>query len=489
MFHNPLNKTNQNTQLYFPGFRYEYKTNHYICQPKKKYMKIVKNIEEAINNNTIKPGSMIYCGGNAATPQKLLKQLVKDRSIKGIELLSLLLLGDLEELFSPEVCERITHRVIFSGTHSRKALNEGLATYQIMHLSDIPHQLRNYLLPDIALISVAGPDNGGNFSYGTTVEGVQAAVETVRAKGGLVIAERNAQMPFVLGTTIHESEIDILIDTDYHLPVSPSPQPDATAKKIGKLVAELYIEHGSTLQYGIGEVPEAVTDAIIDKGVKDIGIYTELFADAMRKLVVEGIVTNKYRPVHFSTSTLFLSSTKEGYDWLNYNSSVQSRPCNITNNVLKIAQQHKMIAINSAIGVDLHGNIWADSLQGRTVYSGIGGQADFLRGSYQARQGFGIIAMKSTTNNGLSKVMNMCPEGITTTAIAADPVVIVTEHGAFNPKGLNIAEHAVGIAHLAEPETRDMLLKYIYESKAFYKPKVALKDRVPKGFIPYEAIW
>jgi acyl-CoA hydrolase len=452
-------------------------------------MKVVNHIEEAINNKTLEPGSMIYCAGNAATPQVLLKQIIRDKSISDVELLSLLLLGDVEELFSEEVCNRVTHRVIFSGPYSRKALNEGLATYQIMHLSDIPHQLRNYLLPDIAMISVAGPDNGGNFSLGTTVEGVQAAVETVRAKGGLVIAERNQQMPFVLGTTIHESQIDILIDTDYPLPISPSPQPDATSRKIGKLVAELYIEHGSTLQYGIGEVPEAVTDAIIDKGVKDIGIYTELFADAMRKLVVEGIVTNKYRDVNFSTSTLFLAASKEGYDWLDYNSSIQSRPCNITNNVLKIAQQHKMIAINSAIGVDLHGNIWADSLEGRQIYSGIGGQADFLRGSYQARQGFGIIAMKSVTNSGVSKIMNMCPEGITTTAIAADPVVIVTENGAFNPKGLNIAEHAVGIAHLAEPEARDKLLQYIYDSKAFYKPKMALKDRVPKGFIPYEAIW
>ena len=452
-------------------------------------MKIVNRIEEAINSSTLKPGSMMYCGGNAATPQTLLKQIVKDKNIRDVELLSLLLLGDIQDLFSDEVCERVTHRVVFSGPYSRNALNEGKATYQIMHLSDIPHQVKNYLLPDVALISVSGPDNGGNYSFGTTIEGIQAAVEIVKAKGGLVIAERNKQMPFVLGTTIHESQIDYLFDCDYPLPISPSPQPDDVARKIGKLVAELYIEDGSTLQYGIGEVPEAVTDAIIEKGVKDIGIYTELFADAMRKLVVEGIVTNKYLDVNFSTSTIFLAASKEGYDWLNYNSSVQSRPCNITNNVLKIAQQHKMIAINSAIGVDLHGNIWADSLQGRKVYSGIGGQADFLRGSYQARQGFGIIAMKSTTPKGVSKIMNMCPEGITTTAIAADPVVIVTENGAFNPKGLNIAEHAVGIAHLAEENTREDLLKHIYESKAFYKPKSALKDSTPKGFIPYNAIW
>lgn len=452
-------------------------------------MKIVNKVEEIINTHTLSPGSMIYCGGNAATPQVLLKQIIKDKSIKDVELLSLLLLGDIKDVFSKEVCNRITHRVVFSGPYSRTALNDGLASYQMMHLSDIPHQVRNYLKPNVVLLTVSGPDNGGNYSYGTTVEGLQAAVDTVRANGGYVIAERNKQMPFVLGTTIHESKIDFLIDTDYALPIGPSHQPDEVAKKIGKLVAELYIEDGSTLQYGIGEVPEAVTDAIISKGVKDIGIYSELFADAMRKLIVEGIVTNKYQDVNFSISTIFLSANKEGYDWLDYNSSIQSRPSNFTNSVLKIAEQHKMIAINSAIGVDLHGNIWADSMHGRQVYSGIGGQADFLRGSYQAKHGFGIIAMKSTTDKGVSKIMNMCPEGITTTAIAADPVIIVTENGAFNPKGLNLAEHAVGIAHLAKPETRDKILKYIYDSKAFYKPKNALKGGRPKGFISYDSIF
>jgi acyl-CoA hydrolase len=155
---------------------------------------------------------------------------------------------------------------------------------------------------------------------------------------------------------------------------------------------------------------------------------------------------------------------------------------------LRIAQQHKMVAINSAIGVDLHGNIWADSLKGRQIYSGIGGQADFLRGSVLSKEGYAIIAMESMTNNGISKNIDMCPEGITTTAIAADPVIIVTENGAFNPMGLNLVEHAIGIAHLAEPKTRENLLRKIYDSPEFYKSKAALSDKTPKGFTPYEAI-
>jgi acyl-CoA hydrolase len=250
----------------------------------------------------------------------------------------------------------------------------------------------------------------------------------------------------------------------------------------------LYIQDGSTLQYGIGEVPEAVTDSIIVKGIKDLGIRTELFSDAMRKLVENGIVTNRYTRNHFSIATLFLSGNREGYNWFDYNSSIQSRPSDKTNSILNIARQPKMVAINSAIGVDLHGNIWADSLNARQIYSGVGGQSDFLRGSYLGEDGMPIIALKSTTAKGVSKIMNQCPKGITTTAIAADPVIIVTEYGAFDPRGLSIGEHAIAIAQLAESETREKLLKYIFESEVFHDPSKGYQKGVPKGFFPYERL-
>ncbi len=452
-------------------------------------MKIVKRVERAINADTIKPGSIIYIAGNAATPQVLLKQMARDTDIQDVETLSILLLGDIKELFSEEACSRIRHRIIFNGPHSREAMNNGWARYQLIHLSDVPKQLKEYIKPNVVLLTVSGPDNGGNYSLGTTVEGVQAAIESALANKGLVIAERNANMPFVLGTTIHESKIDYLIDTNYELPVSPVHTPDERSKRIGDLIAELYIYDGSTLQYGIGEVPEAVTDAIVRKGVRDLGIYTELFADAMRTLVQKGIVTNKYLRNNFSVSTIFLAGSKEGYDWLDFNSSVQSRPSSQTNKIMFISEQPGMISINSAIGADLHGNIWADSLDARQIYSGIGGQADFMRGSYLSKGGGPIIGMKSTTDDGQSKILDMCPKGITTTAIAADPVVIVTENGAFNPRGLTIAEHAVGIAHLAEEKYKEALLKEIYESKSFHKPRAALKDVVKKGFISYDDVF
>ena len=209
----------------------------------------------------------------------------------------------------------------------------------------------------------------------------------------------------------------------------------------------------------------------------------------MRTLVEKGIVTNKHLRNNFAVSSIFLSGDKEGYNWLDFNSSIQSRPCDQTNNVMYISAQPKMTAINSAMGVDLHGNIWADSLDARNIYSGIGGQVDFLRGSYLSEGGVPIIAMKSTTDKGQNKIMNKCPEGITTTAIAADPIVIVTEFGAFNPRGLNIAEHAIGIAHLAAPDQREMLLKMIFESKSFHKPREALKESSPKGFVSYENVF
>lgn len=452
-------------------------------------MKKVRKVEEIINSKLIKPGSVLYTAGNAATPQLLLKQIASDTAIRDIELLSLLVLGDLAELFSEEACQRILHRIMFNGPHSREAMNDGRATYQLMHLSDIPRQLKQYIMPDVALLQVSGPDNGGNYSFGTTVEGAKAAVESVKAKGGLVIAECNKKMPFVLGTTLHSSDIDYMIETNYKLPVSPVHEPDERANKIGRLIAELFIKDGSTLQYGIGEVPEAVTTAIIDKGVKDLGIYTELFSDAMRTLVDKGIVTNRYLRNNFAVSSIFLSGDSEGYEWLHFNSSVQSRPSDQTNNVMYISAQPMMTAINSAMGVDLHGNIWADSLDARKIYSGIGGQVDFLRGSYLSEGGIPIIALKSTTDKGQHKIMDKCPEGITTTAIAADPIVIVSEFGAFNPRGLNITEHAIGIAHLAAPEQRDLLLKTIYDSKAFYKSKQALKESSPKGFVAYEQVF
>jgi acyl-CoA hydrolase len=376
--------------------------------------------------------------------------------------------------------------VIFNSAHSRFAVNNEWAMYQLLHLSDIPRQLRQHIRPNIVFISVAGPDTGGNFSLGTTVEAVVAAVEVAKAQNGVVIAERNTRMPFVIGTTITSDMIDYLVDADYELPVNPSSQPDERAKKIGQLIAELFIHDGCTLQYGIGEVPEAVTDVILNKGVKNLGIHTELLADAMRKLIDAGVVTNKYNARKFSISTIFLAGNPKGYKWFNYNSSVQSRPSDVTNNVLNIAREPNMVAINSAIGVDLHGNIWADSLNATQIYSGIGGQSDFLRGAYLSEGGVPIIALKSSTSGGSSKILDKSPEGISATATAADPVVIVTEHGTFDPRGLSICERAVGIAHLADPEVRERLLKHIYDSPRFHTPRQSFDDRRPKGFFSYD---
>lgn len=451
-------------------------------------MKIVQHAQDVINSSILKPGSRIYCSGNAATPQSFLRQIAIDDAITDIEILSVLLLGDVSSVFDKDVCKRVTHRIIFNGPHSRSAVNEGLAKYQLMHLSDIPRQLQHFIKPDVAIISVSGPDNGGNYSLGTTIEGIAEAVRCVKENKGLVIAERNDKMPFVLGATIPQNVIDYLVDVDYDLPVSPVKKPDELSMRIAKLIANLYIQDGSTLQYGIGEVPEAVTQAIIEKGVKDLGIRTELFADAMRILVEKGIVTNKYLNNPFSIATIFLAGDREGYNWLDYNSSVQGRPSDRTNNILNLARHPKMVAINSAIGVDLHGNVWADSLHARKIYSGVGGQADFLRGSYLSPGGVPIIAMKSTTSKGVSKIVDKCPEGITTTAIAADPVVIVTEYGAFDPRGLSITEHAVAIAHLAEPSARESLLRHIYDSGAFHKPSQNTLNGIPKGFFPYEKL-
>ncbi len=457
-------------------------------------MKTVSKVEEVINSTIIKPGSIIYTAGNAAAPQELLLQMAHDETIRDVDVYSVLLLGDrLKDLFTEDVCQRITHRVIFNGRLTQQAVNAGWAKYHPMHLSEIPRYAISGSGVDIVLVSVAGPDRGGNYSLGTTVEAVAAAILAARRKGGLVIAERNKKMPFVLGTTIPEEHIDYLLDSDYPLPASPVKEPDNRAVRIAEIIASLYIEDGSgdtpgsTLQYGIGEVPEAVTTAILKKGIRDLGIHTELFSSAMRKLIQAGAVSNRWkRPVNFSISSIFLAEDQQGYDWLNCNSSVQSRPCDYTNSVFQIAAQPKMVTINGAMGVDLHGNIWADSLDARKIYSGVGGQADFIRGAQYSEGGVAIIAMKSTTKNSISKVVDRCPAGITTTGIPADQVIVVTEYGAFDPRGLSLGERAVGIAHLAAPGERDNLLRIIHENPAFHKPDLGLHHGIPKGFTPYD---
>ena len=456
-------------------------------------MEIVKNVEQAVNSRIIKPGSVIYSAGNAATPQSLLEQLGNDHRIKDFDLYMVLPLGQrTKPLFTEQRCKSMTLRIIFNSELSRQAVNNGWAYYHPMHLQEIPRYLKHWIRPNIVMLSVAGPDRGGNYSLGTTVEGVFAAVQTAKENGGIVIAERNAKMPYVFGTTIHESAIDYLFDSDYPLPASPVEEAGETAKRIGEIIAALYIEDGSgdtpgsTLQYGIGEVPEAVTDAIIRKGVRDLAIHTELFADAMARLIKKGVVSNRWKKsVNFAVSSIFLSESQEGYDWLSQNSSVQSRPSNYTNSVFKISEHPKMVTINSAIGVDLHGNVWADSLDARKIYSGVGGQADFIRAAQFSEGGVAIIAMKATTDDNIAKIVDRCPAGITTTAIPSDQVIIVTEYGAFDPRKLSLGERAVGIAHLAQPEQRERLLRIIRDDPAYHKPDDAFCRAVP-GFTPYE---
>ncbi len=456
-------------------------------------MKVITQVDEAINSTVLKPGSVVYTSGNAATPQVLLEHLASDLSIEKIALYSVLLLGDrLKTLFSEERCRELTHRVIFNSNLTREAVNYGRAKYHPMHLSEVPKYALWSEGFNVVLVSVSGPDHGGNYSLGTTVESVLAAIHSAKRKGGVVIAERNAQMPFVLGTTIPEKDIDYLIDSDYALPSSPAHEPDKMAAKIGEIIAALYIQDGSgkqpgsTLQYGIGEVPEAVTNAIIKKGIGDLGIHTELFAGGMRRLIDAGVVTNRWKQDgEFAVSSIFLAEDAAEYDWLSYNSSVQSRPCDYTNSVFSIARQPRMVAINGAMGVDLHGNIWADSLDARKIYSGVGGQSDFIRGAQYSDEGVAIIAMKSRTCEGVSKIVDRCPPGITTTAIPADQVIIVTEHGAFDPRKLSLGERAVGIANLAHPDDRDKLLKMIAHSPEFHRPEEVLLKGIP-GFTPYE---
>lgn len=464
------------------------------------------SLDDALNIDTIKPKdgrkAEIYFSGNAATPKFLLEKLVeitqsgelpKDfANIYGV--LPLMNKGDLvNELFLPPVTSSIRPNMFFPGPLVREAINSGRAYYQNKHLSDIADNLINSIRPNVVLLTVNGPDNGGNYSLGTTVEGVLAAVHYAHENGGVVIAEMNHNMPKINGSTIPEKMINFLIESNNPLPISPVKSPDERAKKIGEIIAALYIHNNSCIQYGIGEVPEAVSDAILLKGVKELGIHTELFADAMIRLHQAGIVTNEHKKfdIGISTSSIFLAKDKKGYEWLGDNACVQSKPSEYTNNILIIAQQPNMVSINGAIAVDLNGAVCADMARNRYIINGTGGWVNFNTGAYLSDGGTPIVALKSTTlrrGEEISKIVDSLESGINHTGRSVDPFVIVTEHGAVDKKYLSHGQFALAIAYLAGPtEYRENLLRIIYDSKSpFTHPSKPLKDNeYPKGFIPY----
>jgi acyl-CoA hydrolase len=436
-----------------------------------------------------------YVGSNAASPTASLEALttaIKARSPKlpFIRMVHILLQGPV-----PYVEEGLQDRImtysIFSTGVVRKAANEGRAFYLPCTLANIdsligkgkPYQ------PDLAIFKIRPHEVTREYSLGLSVEAMPTAIDQAKC----VIAELDFSMPFTQGQTIVDSSsIDYIIDDDDVKPCHVTPAPDferlpALERRIGSLIAEHFIRDGVTIQTGIGQIPDAVVGMIRNAGYKDLGIQTELYGDGLMLLQKEGIVTNRKKKQHvgYSTTSLIMGS-QDLYEFVHMRAGIQLRPCAITNAAEVIRRNAPFISINTSMGVDFFGNVWADFIDARRYYSGIGGQPDFVRALNDPIYGTAIIAVKSITDKGESKIVKAHPPGVTLTASSYDSVVIVNEYGIADLRGLTAGEKALAIASIAHPKFREAYVREIYDDPMFTKDRGFALGDTPRGVTYYK---
>lgn len=434
-----------------------------------------------------------YVGSNAATPTASLEALtdaVKARQPKlpFLKMVHLLLQGPVPYV-EPGLQDRIMAYSVFSSADVRKAANEGRAYYIPCTLANLENLIKKGCRyePDIAIIKVAPNPVTGELSLGLSVEALHTAID--RAK--VVIAELDPSMPYTQGhSAVNARSIDYLIE-DGVKPVYDFQAPDfdnlpTVEKRIGEQIAENFIRDGVTIQVGIGKIPDAVIGVIRNGNFKDLGVQTELYGDGLMLLQQLEIVTNlrKIANKGYSTTSLIMGSRKL-YDYVHMRTGVQMRSCSYTNAAETIRRNAPFISINTAMGVDLLGNVWADFIDPRRYYSGVGGQPDFVRAINDPQYGVPVIAMKSITDKGASKIVERHPPGISPTATAYDPVVIVTEFGMADLRGLSFGNKALAIASIAHPDFRGKMLRAIYEDPLFTKPVGYSLDKTPFGVKMY----
>jgi acyl-CoA hydrolase len=410
----------------------------------------------------LRSGMRCFVHGAAATPTPLLDALAADGSLDDITLYHLHLDGVLAPM-APEHAGRICSVSLFTGPGCRVAVSEGRADYLPVFLSDIPGLFRERTLPlDAALVQLSPPDEHGYCTLGTSLDVARAAVDAA----GVVLAEINLQMPRTHGeSAVPFSQVAAFCLTDRPLPEHGSSPETPEIARIGEVVAGL-IDHGATLQMGIGGIPDAVLARLTDK--LDLGVHTEMFSDGLVDLVRAGVVTNREKPISRGRiATSFVIGTRRVFDFVDDNPLVGFHGSEWTNDTLLIRKMPKMTAINSALQIDLSGQVAADSL-GYRIYSGIGGQMDFMRGAARADGGKAIIAMPSIAAGGTVSriVMGLAPgAGVVTTR--GHIHWVVTEYGAVNLHGRTLRERADLLTGIAHPDVREELRREVREVRHF----------------------
>jgi acyl-CoA hydrolase len=413
-------------------------------------MKIVSAAEAV---EVIRSGHRVYVQCATAAPSILLDALVERApELNDVEVIHLHIEGPGPHL-APEMAGHLRHTALFIGPNARAAVNEGRADFVPVFLSDVPHLFEAGLIPlDAVLCNVSPPDAHGYCSLGTSVEAMRAAIGSAKT----VIAQLNAAMPRTLGESfIHVSQIDYAVEVNVPLYLRPDGEVDPVERRIGEYVAEM-VPDGATLQMGIGAIPTAVALCLRDK--HDLGIHTELMTDCVVDLVEAGAVTGlaKERNRGKIVAT-FMMGTEKVYRFAHDNPMVEMRACDFTNDTHVIRSFSKMTAVNSAIAIDLTGQVCADSI-GWRLYSGVGGQMDFIRGAALASEGRPIIALPSTASGGtVSRITPFLPEGSGIVTTRAHVRTVVTEWGVAELYGKSIRQRAAALIAIAHPDFRDEL--------------------------------
>ena len=414
------------------------------------YRSKVVSEEEAVSG--IKNHDRIFTSGNAATPYKVLEALARRKDeLRGVEVYHLLLMGD-EPLSRPEMAGHFRHKSLFVGPADRLAVNEGRADYFPIFLYNIPRFLREQVVLDTAIIQVSPPDAHGFLSLGVETAATKAAVEAAKK----VVAQVNERMPRTLGDCfIHVSQIDKIVEISSALPELPARMPSEIEKRIAESVMHL-IQDGSTLQLGIGGIPDAVMSLLHDK--KDLGVHTEMVSDGVMNAIEAGIITNARKTLHPGKVVgTFALGSNQLYEYLHNNPIFEMHPVDYTNDPFVAGRNHGLVAINSAVEVDLTGQVCSDSI-GYSIYSGFGGQVDFIRGAARAKIGKPIIALPSTARSGtVSRIVPHLKQGAGVVTSRADVHYVATEYGTVNLHGKSLRERAEALIAIAHPDFRDQL--------------------------------
>lgn len=404
----------------------------------------------------IASGNRVYIHGMAAAPQALVKAMSARTDLRHVEIVQLHTEGD-APYAQPGMEERFRVNALFVGSNTREAVKEGRADYIPVFLSEVPSLFSKGILPiDVALIQVSPPDKHGFCSLGVSVEATRAAVLSARH----VIAQVNPRMPRTHGDgLIHVENLQVAVEVDEPIFEHGHGTPSPTEAEIGRHCASL-IEDGATLQMGIGAIPDAVLASLASH--RDLGVHSEMFSDGVVDLVERGVITGRLKRYHPGKLVAsFVMGTRRLYDFVDDNPQVALLDVGYVNDVSVIRRNPKVTAINSAIEVDLSGQVCADSI-GSRIYSGVGGQMDFIRGASVSEGGKPIIALPSTTKKGESRIVPRLKAGAGVVTTRANVHYVVTEFGGVNLYGMNLRQRAAALIQIAHPDHREALEREAY---------------------------